>query len=766
VAYIEEIIMMNMKKTAGLFLVVFGVLCRVAVLAAQDKPYDPLLNLERIYNSREFVSQRFGPARWLKDGSSYTTLEEAKDGRGGRDIVVYSAETGKRDVLVSASKLIPPPPAEPKPLTIENYEWSDDGRKLMIFTNSRRVWRQNTRGDYWVLDLAAGALKKLGGTFEPSTLMFAKFSPDGLRAAYVVKNDIYSEDIGSGRIVRLTWDGSDTLINGTSDWVYEEEFGLRDGFRWSPDGANIAFWQFDTSQVQIFNLINNTDSLYPRLIPIPYPKPGETNSACRLGIVSAFGGPVKWIRVPGDERNAYIPRMDWAGHSAEIIFQRLNRLQNVNEVMLGDIKTGEARTIFTDRDDAWVEVVNDPRWIEKGARFTWTSERDGWRHVYFVSRQGEARLVTPGDYDVLGIESIDENAGWLYFSGSLENPVQRYLYRIRLDGTGKPERLSPADKPGSHSYQMSPSSLWAIHTYSNFDTPPVVDLIKLPRHAVVRPLAENKDLAAKIKGLGRSPVEFFRVDIGGGVRLDGWMIKPPDFDPQKKYPLFFQVYGEPAGTTVNDRWGGNGYLWHLMLAQKGYLVASVDNRGTPQPRGRAWRKSIYRQIGILASEDQAAAAKAMLRKWPFIDADRIGIWGWSGGGSMTLNMMFRYPEIYKTGMSVASVPDQRLYDSIYQERYMGLPKDNPDGYKNGSPLTFADRLKGNLLIVHGTGDDNVHYQGFERLVNELVAAGRKFTMMAYPNRTHGISEGRGTTMHLYALLTSYLLDNLPPGPKK
>ncbi len=756
---------MAKKISLGVF-ALYLLFCSIPVTSsAQDKPVDPILTVDRIYNSREFASQRFGPARWLKDGASYTTLEDSKDVQGGRDIVVYSAETGKREVLVSASKLIPPPPAGPNPLAIENYEWSADGKKLMIFTNSKRVWRQNTRGDYWILDLASGALKKLGGRFEPSTLMFAKFSPDGLRAAYVVKNDIYAEDIASGRILRLTFDGSETLINGTFDWVYEEEFSLRDGFRWSPDGRFIAFWQIDSSRVKVFNLINNTDSLYPRLIPIKYPKPGETNSACRVGVVNASGGPVKWISLPGDARNSYIARMDWAGNSNEIIFQHLNRLQNTLSVMLGDVRTGEARTIFTDKDEAWVDVVNDLRWVENGARFTWTSERDGWRHVYFVSRQGEAKLITPGDYDVMGIDGIDEKGGWLYFTGSLENPVERYLYRIKLSGKSKPERVSPKDKPGSHSYQISPSAAWAIHTHSTFDTPSAVDVVKLPAHTVVRLLAENKELMATVDALKRKPVEFFRVDIGSGVLLDGWCLKPPDFDPEKKYPLFFQVYGEPAGTTVNDRWGGNGYLWHLLLAQKGYIVASVDNRGTPAPRGRAWRKIVYRQIGILASEDQAAAARALIQKWPYVDADRIGIWGWSGGGSMTLNMMFRHPEIYKTGLAVAFVANQRYYDSIYQERYMGLPKDNEEGYKNGSPITYAHQLKGNLLIVHGTGDDNVHYQNFEALVNELVAGGKKFTMMAYPNRTHGISEGRGTTLHLYNLLTSFLLANMPPGPK-
>lgn len=293
--------------------------------------------------------------------------------------------------------------------------------------------------------------------------------------------------------------------------------------------------------------------------------------------------------------------------------------------------------------------------------------------------------------------------------------------------------------------------------------PPQTELVRLPGGETVRPLAANAALRAKVDALSRKRVEFTTLDIGGGVQVDSWRILPPNFDPAKKYPLLVYVYGEPAGQTVQDSWGGNNYLWHLMLAQQGYIVASFDNRGTPAPRGRAWRKSVYRQIGILASADQAAAVKAAIAAWPYVDADRVGSWGWSGGGQMTLNAIFRYPDLYKTAMAVAFVSDQRVYDSIYQERFMGLPKDNADGYTNGSPITFAKNLKGNLLIAHGTGDDNVHYQSFEMLVNELIANGKQFTMMSYPNRSHGISEGPGTTPHLYNLLTTYLKTHLPPG---
>ena len=408
--------------------------------------------------------------------------------------------------------------------------------------------------------------------------------------------------------------------------------------------------------------------------------------------------------------------------------------------------------------------MDDFVWLDGGKSLLWLSERDGWNHAYAVGRDGGApKLLTPGDYDVLNVAAVDEKAGWLYVTASPADATKRFLYRARMDGKGKPELVGPAGQSGVHRFDISPTARWAFHSYSRLDEPPVTELVRLPKGEVVRPLAANKDLRAKVDGLSRKRAEYFKLPIGGGVEVDGWRILPPDFDPGKKYPLIVYVYGEPAGQTVQDGWGGSGYLWHLMLAQKGYIVASFDNHGTPAPRGRAWRKSIYRQIGILASADQAAAVRAALAAWPFVDPERVGVWGWSGGGSMTLNAMFRYPELYKAGISVASVPDQRLYDTIYQERYMGLPAGNPDGYKNGSPITFAKDLKGQLLVVHGTGDDNVHYQGFELLVDALVAANRQFSMMAYPNRSHGIYEGQGTTLHLYTMFTRFFEENLPPG---
>ena len=730
---------------------------------AEEGTDESKLSLERIFQEDDFSEESFGPARWLPDSSGYVIVEASEGEAGGRDFVRYTPGETEGRVLVHSRHLIPS--GETKPLSIDDYSWSHDGAYLLIFTNSRRVWRANTRGDYWIFDVTSHELRQLGGEALPSTLMFAKFSPVDHRVAYVKERNLYVEDWKEGRIVQLTDDGSDHLINGTFDWVYEEEFRLRDGYRWSPDGTRIAYWQINTSGVGVFHLIDNSAGLYPKLIPIPYPKVGEKNPACRVGVVSAEGSKTRWMNVPGDPRNHYLAYLNWTEDSKNVVMQQLNRLQNTNRLLVGDVSQGAVETVLTDRDQAWVEEVKPLRWLEDGIHFLWVSERDGWRHLYLADRDGKTfQLLTPGEYDVISLEGVDEKAGRVYFIASPDRPTQRYLYQVPLTG-GAAERVTPRDESGVHHYQMSPDGRFAIHTYSSANQPVIRDLVRLPTHEVLRLLTDNSDLLEAWSKLDRKPVEFFRIPIGDDVELDGWLMAPPKVLAGKKYPLLVFVYGEPAGQTVMDRWGGKRYLWHLMHTQQGYYVMSVDNRGTPAPRGRDWRKSVYRQVGILAPKDQAAALDQVLQQRPQLDPERVGIWGWSGGGSMTLNMMFKYPERYHVGMSIAPVPNQRLYDTIYQERYMGLPKDNVRGFRDGSPIHFADQLQGRLLIVHGTGDDNVHYQGTETLINELVALNKPFTMMAYPNRTHSIREGVNTTPHLYGLLTRYLYDHLPAGPR-
>jgi dipeptidyl-peptidase 4 len=747
---------------------------QIAVAAQDDRLRALDAQIDRIYKDNEYALPRFGPARWLppsdakaaasrpsENGTAYTTVERTPN--GGSDIVRYDAATGARSVLISNTQLTPT--GAQKPLAIADYVWSDDGSKLLVFTNTRKVWRLNTRGDYWVLDIKTGALKQVGAGAPEASLMFAKFSPDATRVGYVRANNIYVERLEDGKTTQLTSDGSETIINGTSDWVYEEEFGVRDGFRWSPDGKSIAYWQFDSSGVGIFSLINNTDSLYPVITRIPYPKAGTTNSAARVGVVSADGGPTTWIKTEGDPRNTYLARIGWID-SNTVAVQRLNRLQNRNDFLSADVKTGAVKRIFRDESKAWVDINEEVPWIDGGRTFLWQSEKNGWNQVYRVPREGgEGQVITKFNGDVVDIAGFDEKGGWMYFRASPDNAGQRYLYRAKLDGSGAPERVTPADQPGTHRYDVSPNGKLAFHTYSRFEAPPITNVIELPGHKVLRALTDPSALAEKVKPLLNPPAEFFRVDIGDGVMLDGYMLKPSSFDTSKKYPFITHVYGEPAGQTVNDAWGGNQLLFHRALAEAGYIVISIDNRGTPAPRGAQWRKVVYGTVGDLSSKDQAAAVRALLARHTFLDRDRVGVWGWSGGGTNTLNAMFRFPELYKVGVSVAPVPDQRLYDTIYQERYMGLPQDNAEGYRIGSAINYAEGLRGKLLLIHGSGDDNVHVQGTEQLINRLIELGKPFDAMIYPNRSHSISEGAGTTAHVYKRIARYFVDNLPPGPR-
>jgi dipeptidyl-peptidase-4 len=719
--------------------------------------------LAAIFNKHELDSKRFGPARWLNQGSAYTTVEPSATVAKGEDVIEYDTATGKRTVLVPAEKLMTKSGAGP--MKIDDYVWSDDNKQLLIFTNTKKVWRLNTRGDYWVLDLASGNLKKLGGDAPESSLMFAKFSPDGRSVAFVRANNIYVQDLATDHIQQLTNDGSETLINGTTDWVTEEELSLRDAFRWSPDSQSIAYWQFDTTGVGQYSLINDTKEEYPVVTTYGYPQPGTTNSAVKIGVVPVKGGQTKWLTLPGDPRQHYVPRMEWVKNSSQqLLLEYLNRLQNLNQVMLADVRTGAVRTLFEDKDSAWVDYVRSLDWVQNGKGLLWLSERDGWRHAYVISlSDGKTTLITNFPADVISEISADDAGKWFYFIASPDDATRKYLYRSPVDGSGRPQRVTPAGEPGTHLYDISPNGKWALHTVSTFDSPPVTQLVNLPDHKMIRVLESNEALAHKVQEVISAPTEFFQVPVGNGIKLDGWIIKPPDFDPNKKYPVLVYLYGEPAGATVTDMWGGSQRLFHAAIARQGYLVVSFDNQGTPAPKGREWRKIVYGDVGVLSSVQQASAIQELAKERPYIDSSRLAIWGWSGGGSNTLNMMFRYPGLFKAGIAVAPVADQRHYDTIYQERYMGLPEQNAKGYHDGSPINFADGLNAKLLVIHGSGDDNVHFQGTELLINRLVELGKPLDMMDYPNRTHSISEGQGTSYHIHSLIARYLEENVPAG---
>jgi dipeptidyl-peptidase-4 len=712
------------------------------------------------------MAQPMQGIKWNKQGTGYFAVESG-------EIVYNDLNSIQKKTLVTKTQLTPV--GSTKQLSVRNFFFSEDGKKLLIYTNSKKVWRYDTRGDYWVLDITTSTLKQLGKGKPASSLMFAKFSPNSLKVAYVSEYNIYSEDLSSGKIEQLSFGGSRKKINGTFDWAYEEEFFCRDGFRWSPDSKQIAYWQMDAKITQDHLMINNTDSIYPFAVPVEYPVAGQAPSPFKIGVV-ALNNPsiTKWMQIPTDPiLQSYVPRMEWAANSTQLIVQHLNRKQNESDILLCDIATTKTNAIYHESDLAWIDILAlwDEKysyggwdWIENGNAFLWASEKDGSRHLYRISKDGKSKtLITNGKYDVMQISAIDEKNGYLYFEASPDNATQKYLYRTKLDGTGSAMRVTPANQPGTHSYTLSPNAIFAKHSFSNYYTPNVTEWVKLNTHQPIDGDKVNK--AIQVSDKSKINLEFFTITTSEGVTMDAWMSKPANFNPSKKYPVLFYVYTEPWGQNVKDEYGvGNDYLFRGDLAQEGYFYISIDNRGTPVPKGRAWRKSIYKNIGQVNIRDQALAAKEIL-KWPYIDSSRIAVWGWSGGGSATQNLLFQYPEIYKTGVAVAGVANQLTYDNLYQERYMGLPQEDKSGFIKGSPITYAKNLKGNLLLIHGTGDDNVHYSNMEMLVNELVKYGKQFQMMSYPNRTHSISEGPGTFNHLSQLYTDYIRKNCPGGAK-
>ncbi len=748
--------------------------CLLPSIHAQSQLSRNMQDWMRRINSGEFAGGggRGGGGRGARGGG------RAGRGAGGAGAWLdggkaYVAGGERVDTATGATTELPAEPSYRPPgmdRALAGGAPSADGKKLLFATNSHTVMIRKTASDYWVLAKSDNSWHKLGGK-STAGLMFAKFSPDGNRVAYLgdlnqakgaqPKYNLYVEDVRSGAVKQLTTNASDDLIVGTSDWNNNEEFGLADCFLWSPDGRKISYYEFDQSNVPEFALINYTDQLYPVITKYKYPKPGQINSAVRLGVVGADGGPTRWIKTPGDPRNTYIPHVEWL-HDNQLIVQHMNRLQNTNTVFIANPETGDVRQMFQDKNDSWVEVNRNLRWIETNTRLLFTSERDGWRHLYAISRTGDARLITNAPFDMVSLIAVDEPGGWVYFIASPDNATQRYLYRSRIDGT-KTERITPANQPGTHTYNISPDAHWAMHSVSTFDSPGESDLVSLPDHKVVRVMNDNAELKAKIAPILAGRTEMVHIPVGHDTTIDGWLIRPSKFDPSKKYPIIISVYGEPASATVNDSWGANGRLLMAALADDGYLVASFDNSGTPAPKGTHWRKVIYGSVGVLASQEQADALRGLAKTHPYVDLTRVGVYGWSGGGSMTLNLMFRFPDLYSVGVAGAPVADQTLYDSIYQERYMGLPTDNAKGYHDGSPISFAEGLKGKLLIIHGTGDDNVHFQGTQRLLNRLISLNKQFHFMEYPNRRHGVQGS--DPVHLDTLRYSFFEEYLPPGPR-
>jgi dipeptidyl-peptidase 4 len=702
---------------------------------------------------------------WSADGNSYFV-------NYGGEISEFNLVNRTRKVILSLKQLSQK--SKEQITEIDHFFFSADYKKILIYTASKKVWRYNTRGDYWVYTVSDGSLFKLGGSLPPSSLMFAKFSPDATKVGFVSGHNIYVEDLSSRRLKALTSNGSRKMINGTFDWVYEEEFFCRDGFRWSPDGHAIAYWQINDSSTRDYDMLNTTDSVYSRVVPVEYPVAGQMPSPFKIGVVAVTGGKTNWMNIPVNVKlGTYLPRMEWAANSQELIVQRMNRNQNESDLMMCNVKTGDCHTLYHEKADTWIDIIalweDDYKmgrwdWFKNGSEFLWASEKDGWRHLYRVSRDGKTELLlTPGNYDVMRITLVDEKNNQVYFIASPDNATQAYLYRCSLDGKGTAERLTPAGETGTHEYEISPNGKYAAHQFSNYYTPEISEWVTLPDH---QPLEGFEKIKLNPADSAASGISFFTVKTVDGVTMDGWMEKPVPFDPAKKYPVVFYVYTEPWEETVLDRFGITDVygMYPGGPAKDGYIYISLDNRGTSAPKGAPWRKAIYRKIGQVNIRDQAMAA-AEICKWPFVDTSRIAVWGWSGGGSATLNLMFQYPEIYKTGIAIAAVGNMLTYDNIYQERYMGNPLETRDDYVNGSAISHVAGLRGNLLYIHGSGDDNVHFSNAEMLLNELIKYNKTFQFMEYPNRTHAINEGPGTTEHLHLLFKNYLNAHCPPGGK-
>jgi len=708
-------------------------------LSAQDAKHVP--TLDEAMNSWQLIRPKYPVGRWQTDEKGadmpYDVARPGDDGTRTRDA-----------------------DADTAPYRLD-------------FTNRQRVWRYATRGDYWLVDNATGEKRQLGASLPEASLMFAKLSPDGRHVAYVSRNNIYLEpcSLTDDTLIPLTTDGSETIVNGTFDWVYEEEFDCRDGFRWSSDGRHIAFWQSDTEGTGWFDIINNVDSIYPTFNRFPYPKAGTTNSAVRIGIidvdqtVSTRHDAIRWLDVPGDRRENYLPRMEFIPGTNTLMIQQMNRAQNTNRVWTTTADVVNPLTLLcTDTDSAWVETNDNIHWLKGNKYFIFTSERDGWRHLYRVSADGKKwTCITQGDFDVISEVAYDEKRGYIYFTASPGNAIDRYLFRTQVMGKGKVENITaqchPTPESGQYSYNFSPNFDYAVERFSSALRQPRYTLVKADKRGrwqTDHVLQENAEAQRDWENLAVGRKEFVKCQ-GGDRELDAWIIKPYDFDPTKKYPVIDFVYGEPASATVQNDVGS--LFWYYM-ANQGYIIVSVENRGAAAPRGREWRKCIYGEVGVAASEDQARGVIDLCRQFEWMDSTRIGVTGWSGGGSQTLNCMFRYPDVFKTGVAVAFVSDQRLYDTIYQERYMNTPQANPDGYFRGSPINYAEGLRGSLLLLHGTGDDNVHYQNCEMLANRLISLGKRFYQVSYPMRTHGISEGRGTSKHLRETLIDFFGKNL------
>jgi dipeptidyl-peptidase-4 len=702
------------------------------------------LTLEDIWASSKFRPDFVFGINSMADGEHYSTLEF---GQQSVSIEKYSYRTGeKTGTIFNSTKASMPGGAV---LMFDSYTFSADETKLLVPTASEQIYRYSSKSDYMIIDIATG---KVNPVAEKKQLD-AEFSPDGNKVAFVMDNNLYVKDLISGNTEQITNDGKmNHIINGATDWVYEEEFALKKGFYWSDDSKKIAFFRFDESEVKEF-LMPTYGSLYPGEYRFKYPKAGEKNALVSIHVYDLESKSKKEIPTAKAPEN-YIPRIHWSPDNKSLMIIRLNRHQNHLEYILADVNQASAKVILEEKSDTYVEVNDDFQWLQNGKQFLITSEKDGYNHIYLHDINGkQIRQITAGPWDVLHVDGVNEKEASVYYHASEQSPKESHVYAVKLNGKGK-KLLTP--EGGTHKADFSQGFKYFINQRSDANTPFIFELYD-GQGKKVRTIKDNNELKNKLAGYKLSPKSFFKFTNSDGVELNGWMIKPHDFDPEKKYPVLMFVYGGPGHNTVNDAWEGSNYLWYQYLAQKGYLVVSIDNRGTGK-RGAAFKKSTYLQLGKLETEDQIDGAK-YLASLPYVDGKRIAIQGWSYGGYMSSLCITKGADVFKVAIAVAPVTNWRFYDTIYTERYMRTPQENPDGYDNNSPINHVDKLKGKYLLIHGTADDNVHFQNAVEMAASLIKNNKQFDTMYYPDKNHGIYGGV-TRLHLFTLMTNYLDNNL------
>jgi dipeptidyl-peptidase 4 len=703
------------------------------------------LSLELIMKTRELSPSGIRGLRSLNDGKHFTRIKPDS-------INAYSYQTGElAEVIVTAGELIPEGDTTAIPLS--NYTLSADESKILFATETDRIYRRSSRSNYYVFDRSTRELTELSAAGKQG---LADFSPDASLVAFVRENNIFLKDLSSGNEKQITFDGKDRhIINGTTDWVYEEEFAITKGFSWSPDGKKIAFMRFDESDVKEWWLTFYGE-LYPDHHRYKYPKAGEDNSIVTVHVYDLETGRTTKMDT-GKETDQYIPRIRWTQNPETLAILRLNRLQNKMEILLAEVNSGESRVLYTEENKYYIEDGNfdDIEFLENATQFIIMSEKDGYKHVYLYDMDGkQISRITQGEWEVTGLLGIDQKNERIYYQSAEVSPMDRNIYSIGFNGKRK-KALTP--EKGWNTAQFSADFSYFIKTWSNANTPPVYSVNNGKDGSLVRELLNNSELAEKRKAYNLSQKEFFTITTSEGVELNAWRIMPPDFDESKQYPVLFDIYGGPGSQTVRNSYGG-GDLWSHYLAQEGIIVVSVDNRGTGA-RGEEFKKVTYLQLGKYETIDQIEAAKYMA-SLPYVNEDKIAVFGWSYGGYMSTLCLTKGADIFDVAIAVAPVSNWRFYDNIYTERFMRTPQENPDGYDDNSPINHVDKMEGKYLLVHGMADDNVHPENTYDLITALVDANKDFELMLYPNSNHGIYTGRNTRFHLYSKMTDFLLFNL------